>query len=115
MGEGTIRQIGQRFRAGNLAETVRAIAESMQRGMRSDGHRTMGTEGTDEYVSALILHLLPEASHWVQQDAPAEVNEILGGAEALESKYAEEKADFTPNKVVLGKIVDIRRWMDASS
>ena len=27
MGKGTIRQIGQRFRAGNLAETVRAIAD----------------------------------------------------------------------------------------
>jgi pimeloyl-ACP methyl ester carboxylesterase len=35
------------------------------------------TYGTDEYVSDLRLHYLPGASHWVQQDAPERVNELL--------------------------------------
>jgi pimeloyl-ACP methyl ester carboxylesterase len=34
-------------------------------------------DGTEEFVSDLELHRLPDASHWVQQDAPEKVNEIL--------------------------------------
>jgi len=34
-------------------------------------------EGTEEFVPDLELHRLPNASHWVQQDAPNEVNQIL--------------------------------------
>jgi pimeloyl-ACP methyl ester carboxylesterase len=34
-------------------------------------------EGTEEFVTDLELHRLPDASHWVQQDAPEKVNEIL--------------------------------------
>ena len=34
-------------------------------------------EGTEEFVPDLELHRLPNASHWVQQDAPDQVNEIL--------------------------------------
>ena len=34
-------------------------------------------DGTEEYVTNLELHRLPDASHWVQQDAPEQVNEIL--------------------------------------
>jgi len=34
-------------------------------------------EGTAEYVANLTLHRLPNASHWVQQDAPEEVNALL--------------------------------------
>ena len=34
-------------------------------------------EGTEEFVSNLTLHRLPNASHWVQQDAPEEVNALL--------------------------------------
>ncbi|HTO07548.1 MAG TPA: alpha/beta fold hydrolase [Myxococcota bacterium] len=34
-------------------------------------------EGTSEYVSNLTVHRLPNASHWVQQDAPEEVNALL--------------------------------------
>jgi len=34
-------------------------------------------EGTEEFVSDLTLHRLPNASHWVQQDAPEEVNSLL--------------------------------------
>jgi pimeloyl-ACP methyl ester carboxylesterase len=34
-------------------------------------------EGTEEFVSNLTLHRLPNASHWVQQDAPDEVNALL--------------------------------------
>jgi pimeloyl-ACP methyl ester carboxylesterase len=35
------------------------------------------TFGTGEYVKDLTVRYLPEASHWVQQDAPDEVNAIL--------------------------------------
>ena len=36
------------------------------------------TEGTEEWVPNLELHRLPGVSHWVQQEAPDTVNEILG-------------------------------------
>ena len=35
------------------------------------------TIGTQRYVSDLSLHYLPGVSHWVQQEAPERVNEIL--------------------------------------
>lgn len=35
------------------------------------------TDGTDQWVPALELHRLPGISHWVQQDAPEQVNDIL--------------------------------------
>jgi pimeloyl-ACP methyl ester carboxylesterase len=35
------------------------------------------TIGTEDYVADLTLRYLPQASHWVQQDAPDEVNAIL--------------------------------------
>jgi pimeloyl-ACP methyl ester carboxylesterase len=35
------------------------------------------TVGTQDFVSDLTLHRLPNASHWVQQDAPDEVNALL--------------------------------------
>jgi pimeloyl-ACP methyl ester carboxylesterase len=35
------------------------------------------TYGTEEYVSDLTLRYLPNASHWVQQDAPELVNAML--------------------------------------
>jgi pimeloyl-ACP methyl ester carboxylesterase len=35
------------------------------------------TYGTDRYVTDLTLRYLPGVSHWVQQDATAEVNEML--------------------------------------
>ena len=35
--------------------------------------------GTDKYVRDLTVRYLPNASHWVQQDAPVEVNAILEG------------------------------------
>jgi ribosome-associated protein len=33
---------------GRSSRQVRAVAESIRRGMRSDGHRTLGAEGADE-------------------------------------------------------------------
>lgn len=36
-----------------------------------------GTEGTEQWVPDFTLHRLANASHWVQQDAPEEVNAIL--------------------------------------
>jgi pimeloyl-ACP methyl ester carboxylesterase len=35
------------------------------------------TDGTDQWVPELELHRLPGVSHWVQQDAPEAVNDIL--------------------------------------
>jgi pimeloyl-ACP methyl ester carboxylesterase len=35
------------------------------------------TIGIEDYVADLTLRYLPQASHWVQQDAPDEVNAIL--------------------------------------
>jgi len=35
------------------------------------------TDGTDEYVHDLTLRFLPGVSHWVQQEAPEEVNAML--------------------------------------
>jgi len=35
------------------------------------------TYGTEAFVSDLTLRILPEASHWVQQDAPETVNRML--------------------------------------
>ncbi|MFM2099986.1 MAG: hypothetical protein RLZZ366_1525 [Pseudomonadota bacterium] len=36
------------------------------------------TEGTEEWVPNFTLHRLPGVSHWVQQEAPEKVNDILG-------------------------------------
>ena len=35
------------------------------------------TRGTGRHVRDLSLHVLPEASHWVQQDAPEAVNALI--------------------------------------
>jgi len=35
------------------------------------------TEGTERYVNDLTLRFIPDASHWVQQDAPEQVNALL--------------------------------------
>jgi len=35
-------------------------------------------EGTRAYVADLAVHCLPGVSHWLQQEAPAKVNAILG-------------------------------------
>lgn len=35
------------------------------------------THGTDQWVSDLTLRYLPRISHWVQQDAPEEVNAMM--------------------------------------
>ena len=35
------------------------------------------TVGAEEWVSNLTLHRLPGVSHWVQQEAPEAVNDLL--------------------------------------
>lgn len=35
------------------------------------------TEGTDKFVEDLTIHFLPDASHWVQQEDPDQVNRIM--------------------------------------
>ena len=45
-----------------------------------DGDAYLGkelTEGTERHVADLTVHHLPGVSHWVQQEAPAEVNTYL--------------------------------------
>jgi pimeloyl-ACP methyl ester carboxylesterase len=37
------------------------------------------TEGLDRWVPDIRVARLPDASHWVQQDAPERVNEFLAG------------------------------------
>lgn len=36
------------------------------------------SEGAEAFVSNLVLRYIPDASHWVQQDTPETVNEMLG-------------------------------------
>lgn len=36
------------------------------------------TFGTDRYVETLEVKYIPDSSHWVQQDTPETVNEIMG-------------------------------------
>ena len=36
------------------------------------------TEGTSEFVDALLsLKIIPNCGHWIQQEAPQEVNQII--------------------------------------
>ena len=68
---------------------VAALAGPAQPGMRIEaptlviwGERDAAlglelTEGLAPYVADLELHRLPNASHWVQQDAPEEVNALM--------------------------------------
>jgi pimeloyl-ACP methyl ester carboxylesterase len=35
------------------------------------------TYGTEHYVRDLVLRYLPDVSHWVQQEAPETVNEMI--------------------------------------
>jgi epoxide hydrolase 4 len=44
--------------------------------------------GTDRYVRDLRIERLPGVSHWVPEDAPQEVNHLLGGFCELHSKLA---------------------------
>ena len=37
------------------------------------------TYGTERFVKTLEVQYLPDVSHWVQQEAPERVNEILAG------------------------------------
>ena len=48
-------------------------------------------EGTDQYVRDVKIVRLPKASHWVQQDAPDEVNRALLGFLAKQPSYDDEE------------------------
>jgi pimeloyl-ACP methyl ester carboxylesterase len=64
--------------AASAASASRA-SSAHARGLGRAGHR-LGKEltyGTEAYVPNLVLRYLPHASHWVQQDAPDDVNAIL--------------------------------------
>jgi pimeloyl-ACP methyl ester carboxylesterase len=53
-------------------------------GERDQALRKELTYGTERYVDNLTVRYIPDASHWVQQDAPDEVNALL--AEWLKPK-----------------------------
>ncbi len=46
-------------------------------GLADHALRRETTDGTDDYVEDLTMRFLPGVSHWVQQEAPETVNEIL--------------------------------------
>lgn len=48
-------------------------------GERDSALSTDLTDGLDRWVSNIRVERLPEASHWVQNDAPERVNELLCG------------------------------------
>jgi pimeloyl-ACP methyl ester carboxylesterase len=50
------------------------------------------TYGLDRYVKNLSLHYLPGVSHWVQQDAPEQVNELLEPFLRVPEAVSEEMA-----------------------
>ena len=55
------------------------------------------TDGTDEYVDDLTLRFLPGVSHWVQQEAPEQVNAML--AAWLDGDPVPEAADITADRL----------------
>ncbi|MGE3631244.1 MAG: alpha/beta fold hydrolase, partial [Sandaracinaceae bacterium] len=46
-------------------------------GARDPALLTVSTEGTERYVRGLTKRFIPNASHWVQQEAPETVNAML--------------------------------------
>jgi pimeloyl-ACP methyl ester carboxylesterase len=50
------------------------------------------TYGTDECVRDLTIRYLPDVSHWVQQEAPERVNELLGQWLTAAPRSAEARA-----------------------
>ncbi len=68
-----VSQANRDFDAAPMLETVTLM-------IRGEEDRALGVEltrGTDELVSDLTLRYLPNVSHWVQQEAPGRVNEIV--------------------------------------
>jgi pimeloyl-ACP methyl ester carboxylesterase len=55
------------------------------------------TDGTDEWVSDLTLRFLPGVSHWVQQEAPEIVNEML--LAFLDDESVPEADTLTPARL----------------
>ncbi len=56
------------------------------------------TFGTDKYVDDLTLRYLPGVSHWVQQEAPEMVNEMLGAW--MRGEAVPEAAELATRQVV---------------
>jgi epoxide hydrolase 4 len=61
------------------------------------------THGTEHFVDKLTLRTIPDASHWVQQDAPEAVNALLeewlsaSGAEQLSTSDVLDSSRFDPS------------------
>jgi pimeloyl-ACP methyl ester carboxylesterase len=75
------RAVFRRWRSPRFIERIRRIILDVPTLMIwGEQDTALGKEltvGTDRLVRNLSMHYLPNASHWVQQDAPAEVNAIL--------------------------------------
>lgn len=68
-----VSQANGDFDAAPMLETITLM-------IWGDEDRALGVEltrGADELVSDLTLRYLPDVSHWVQQEAPGRVNEIV--------------------------------------
>lgn len=68
---------GGALRQGRLGNAVIDTPTLMLWGEHDVALTLETTEGTDRYVSDLTFRLLPDASHWVQQDDPDTVNRML--------------------------------------
>jgi epoxide hydrolase 4 len=68
---------GGALRQGRLGHPVIDTPTLMLWGEQDVALTLETTHGTDRYVSDLTFRLLPDASHWVQQDAPDTVNRML--------------------------------------
>ncbi len=55
------------------------------------------TEGTDEHVADLTIRYLPGVSHWVQQEAPEVVNEIV--LRWLDGEVPPEASDISWSRI----------------
>jgi pimeloyl-ACP methyl ester carboxylesterase len=64
-------------RSRKLPNPTIEVPTLMMWGLQDTALDSRTTDGTDEHVSDLTLRFLPNSSHWVQQDTPDEVNEML--------------------------------------
>jgi pimeloyl-ACP methyl ester carboxylesterase len=74
------RAIGPGFRRLGAEGAAHPVIETPTLMIWGEADTALGKEttyGTERFVKTLEIHYLPEVSHWVQQEAPERVNEIL--------------------------------------
>lgn len=70
-----------KYRDGNAAKLGSGVVEVPTLVIWGENDVALGIElldGMEQWVPNLTLHRLPGISHWVQQDAPGDVNRLLG-------------------------------------